>query len=117
MLAAAFLAATLANGAPPYQRPPIRADDVVWRHRPLRTSLCRWRESPTGPPDLSIILACTISAQGRLSQCHAVEPVANSDEFDCLLRNLPHWRMRLRTRSGQPVAGRTISFPVRFKHQ
>jgi hypothetical protein len=118
MLMLAALAATMVAAAPPHgARPPIRSADVVWLPQPAEGHECHWGKGITAPADATVVLVCRITGQGTLEGCRAASPVANPDDLDCALKLADGMRMSLKTKSGQSVAGRVISFPMRFKAQ
>ena len=118
MLAAAAFAAMLANGALAHHAPsPLRADEVIWLRRPVYDLRCYRRESVIAPPLATVSLICRVTARGRLGHCRASAPVANPDDLACAIKAASARRIRLKTRSGQSVVGRTISFLVRFNYQ
>jgi hypothetical protein len=95
----------------------IRPDEVVWLARPTEVRSCYRRESVPAPPDANLTLRCRVTAQGRLAACRVAPPDANPDDVNCALKVVHAMRMRLKTKSGRPVVGRMLSFPVRFRSQ
>jgi len=106
------------SGAPT-PRPAARAIiDPVWLLRPSREDVSELYppvaadENRTGV----VVINCAVTASGRLSACKvAAERPARYGFGAATLKLASRFRMRSTTRSGEPVAGRRVRLPVRWR--
>ena len=103
----------------PAPRPAARAIlDPVWVLRPSQQDvsdlypLLAAEENRTG----MAVIDCVVTASGRLSACRvAAERPARYGFGAATLKLASRFRMRTTTRSGEPIAGRRVRVPVRWR--
>jgi len=91
---------------PDWLPPPAQADPL--RYYPEAAQKRRVEGAAT--------LACIVTAQGVLSACRVeAEAPAGWGFGEAALKMTPLFRMKPKAKDGQPVAGRPVSIPIRFK--
>lgn len=108
-LAAVLIQAATPNGAP--------LVDPDWDRRPSGDDIARAYPKAAAKAFLAGVTrsTCTVTAEGRLTDCVSVEEDPSGSGFGkAAMSVLPLFRMRPVSRSGDPVAGRTITVPIRF---
>jgi TonB family protein len=92
--------------------------DPVWVRRPSPAEVSNLYPELAADEDLEgeAVINCTVTALGALTSCKvAVERPAHHGFGTATLRLASRFRMRPTTRSGEPVAGRSIRVPVRWR--
>ena len=92
--------------------------DPVWLRRPSPAEVSDLYPELAADQDLEgeAVINCTVTALGALTSCKvAVERPAHHGFGTATLRLASRFRMRPTTRSGEPVAGRRVRIPVRWR--
>jgi periplasmic protein TonB len=62
------------------------------------------------------VVSCRVTEKGELADCKALQETPPNEGFgEAALKLTPRFLMRLPTRHGIPVAGGTVTVPIRFR--